>query len=80
MLSDAAGELKSSMGEIDLLCTDSDFDVFQKSDSMCQNIQQALSQQYDHYPQVSGGALFNFDDQSTLVDNIMEYGSVQTGS
>lgn len=79
MLSDAAGELKGNIGEIDLLCTNSDFDVFQKSDNMCQSIQTTLSQRYDHHPQVSDGAVFNFDDQSAFVSNIMAYGSVQTG-
>ena len=79
MLSNAVGELKGNIGEIDLFCTNSDFDVFQKSDSMCQNIQKALSQQYDDYPQVSDGAVFNFDDQSAFVSNILAYGSVQTG-
>lgn len=79
MLSDAVGDLKSNMGEIELLCAESDFDVFQKGDSMCKTAQQALARQYDHHPQVSDGAMLNFDDQSAFVSSIMAYGSVQTG-
>ena len=79
MLSEAVGELKSDIGEIELLRSESDFDVFQKADGVCKKVQKGLSQQYDCHPQVSDGARFNFDDQSVLVCNIMAYGSVQTG-
>ena len=78
-LSDAVGDLKTYVGEIELLCTGSDFDVFQKGDGMCKTVQDILSQQNDHHPQVSDGAMLNFDDQSALVSSIMAYGSVQTG-
>ena len=78
-LSDAVGDLKTKIGDIELLCTGDDFDVFQKSDAMCMTAQDLLAQECDHHPQVSDGGMLNFDDQSTLVSNIMAYGSIQTG-
>ena len=79
-LSDAVGELKTNIGEIELFCTNDDFDVFQKGDDMCKTAQDTLAEQCDHHPQVSSGAMLNFDDQSALVSSIMAYGSVQTGN
>ena len=78
ILSDAVGNLKSKMAEIDLFCRETDFDVFQKGDGMSKTAQQTLSQEYDEYPQVSDGAMLNFDEQTEFVSKIMEYGSVQT--
>ena len=78
MLSEAVGDLKDNIGDIDLLCQESDFDVFQKGDSMCNSMQEALSKQYDHHPQASDGAMLNFDEQDALVHSIMAYGSVET--
>ena len=78
-LSDAVGDLKSKIGDIELLCRGDDFDVFQKSDAMCKTAQDLLAQECDHHQQVSDGAMLNFDDQTTLVSNIMTYGSIQTG-
>ena len=78
-LSDAVGDLKTNIAEIELFCTSDHFEVFQKGDGMCKTAQDALADQYNHHPLVSSGAMLNFDDQSTLVSSIMAYGSVQTG-
>ena len=78
-LSDAVGDIKTNIGEIELLSTAGDFDVFQKGNGMCKTAQDILAQEYDHHPRVSDGVMLNVDDQSTFVSSIMAYGSVQTG-
>ena len=67
------------MGEIDLFCQNSNFDMFQKGDSVFADAQETLQAEVDSHPLVTDGIVLTFNNQTALIDHILEYGGVVTG-
>ena len=67
------------MGEIDLFCQNSNYDMFQKGDSMFTDAQKILQAEVDSHPLLTDGMALTFNDQTALINHILEYGSIVTG-
>jgi len=68
------------MGEIELFCQNSNSDMFQKGDSVFTDAQETLKAEIDSHPLVTDGMVLTFNDQTALIDHILDYGSVLTGT
>lgn len=67
------------MGEIDVFCQNSNFDMFQRGDSVFAGAQETLQAEVDSHPLATDGIVLTFNDQTALIDRILEYGGVLTG-
>ena len=63
-----------------MFCQNSNFDMFQKGDSMFTDAQEILQAEIDSHPLVTDGIVLTFNDQTALIDHILEYGSIVTGT